>query len=155
MKNIKSMACLTLTALLVLFTLVSCGRIDIVAFAENIPLAGGITWSNHQQAVDVGAQGTYDSGYSNVPMVIKDAGLYKMWYMGTGEEILDLTILYCESDDGIEWRDFQLSVEADSQGIYDTKFVYKPMVINEQGYGKMWYQGSDDTTSRLIYCESF
>ena len=114
----------------------------------------GVSWRNFQLAVDINSQGTYDSWFVDTPMVIKDGGLFKMWYTGAALPF-NINIIYCESDDGIKWRNFQLAVDTGSEGIYDTNYAYRPAVISELGYGKMWYRGDDGTTSRIIYSESY
>lgn len=117
----------------------------------------GKSWSNHQVAVDIGNLSGYDDMDSNSPTVIKDGGLYKMWYSGqnqTGADF-DISTIYCDSEDGINWDNFQLAIEAGAEGTYDSNFVTGPMVINNNGTGMMWYRGGDDTNmGRIIYCET-
>jgi len=115
--------------------------------------SNGINWSNFQLSVDKGSEGTYDTIRAASSTVIKDGSTYKMWYNGQAGGTW--RIIYCESSNGINWSNFQLSVNIGSQGTYDTTDSLSPSVINVNGLGKMWYAGSDGTNSRIIYCESY
>ncbi len=111
----------------------------------------GINWSNFQLVINLSSQGTYDTNAAFWPVVIKENGSYKMWY--TGNAINERTI-YCTSLNRITWSNFQLSVDINSVGTFDTNLVSHPWVINDNGTGKMWYSGFDGTNFRIIYAES-
>jgi len=55
----------------------------------------GITWTNHQVAIDIGAEGTYDTLSIYKPCVVKEGDAYKMWY--SGRDVTNWRILYTES----------------------------------------------------------
>ena len=114
----------------------------------------GKKWDNYQLVVDLNSMGGYDEGSCSTPMVIKDGGLYKMWYTGSNSDVTDNAIIYCESEDGINWSNFQLSMEKGEEGVYDTVFAIYPTVINDRGVGRMWYRGSNEDKGTVIYCES-
>lgn len=116
----------------------------------------GITWKNHQMVINARRQGYYDYHHSYEPCVIKDGGVYKMWYTAHRGHT---SIVYCESQDGINWSSFQLAVSWNSQGYWDNYHAYSPTVIKEDnGVYKMWYAGYCTRRSphrwSLIYCES-
>lgn len=130
------------------------GLADRIIYCKSLD---GISWSNFQMVVDKGNLGGYDDMASNCPTVIKDGGLYKMWYSGQNQTDSGFYVstIYCDSEDGINWDNFQLAIEAGAEGTYDSNFVTGPMVINNNGTGMMWYRGMDDASKgRIIYCET-
>jgi hypothetical protein len=127
---------------------------DRIIYCESLD---GITWGNFHLAIGAGNLGGYDDLASNSPSVIKDAGIYKMWYSGQAQagSGFSISTIYCESTDGISWENFRLVMEAGAQGEYDSAFVTGPMVINNNGTGMMWYRGKSAVHGNaLIYCES-
>lgn len=113
----------------------------------------GINWSNFQLVIDKGSQGTYDTTHVGYPYVIKESSSsYKMWYCGYNGV---WRALYASSTNGTTWSNYQLTVNAGSEGTYDTAYLVKPMVIKESDTSyKMWYSGYDSTRYRVIYCTS-
>lgn len=75
------------------------------------------------------------------PCVIKEAGLYKMWYSYRGESY---RIGYSESEDGIEWvrKDGQVGIGVSESG-WDSKSVEYPFVFDHKGERYMLYNGND------------
>ena len=89
------------------------------------------------------------------PTVIKDGGLFEMWYVG-GNSISEKFIIYCDSENGIDWDNFELAIEPGAAGADDSLVVQHPMVINDNGVGRMWYKGTDSIgVNRVIYCEAY
>lgn len=115
--------------------------------------SNGVNWSNLQVSIISNSQGVYDTNKAASPLVIKDGSIYKMWY--SGSDGTNWRILYCESNDGINWYNYLLSVDISSQGALDITHVENASVINVKGLGKMWYSGFDGTNWRILYCESY
>ena len=116
----------------------------------------GINWQNFTLSVDIAASGLgFDNIHSTLPCVIRDNSSYKMWYsggFGAGGRII-----YCESQDGISWSNFQLSIDINSSGTgVDSSSVGNSSVINENGVGKVWYSAATATIAgQILYAESF
>ncbi|MDH4129448.1 MAG: hypothetical protein OEV44_11865 [Spirochaetota bacterium] len=128
--------------------------LDELLGSDHISLRNGKTWTNLQQVIPLNASGlTWDSSYCNAPSVIKDGSVYKMWYEASNG--LNTRILYCESVNGINWSNFNLAINTGASGTgFDNSHTGAPCVIKDNGVYKMWYQGSDGTNWRIIYCES-
>ena len=109
----------------------------------------GINWTGHQLAINTNAYGKLDKGGID-GSVIKDGSLYKMWYAGS-DTSFKWRIMYCESQDGINWTNHQMIIDVNNIASYDNINVSAPWVINDNGVGKMWYYGND---SYIIYAES-
>ncbi len=116
----------------------------------------GITWSTPKTVLGTNNLLGYDSNLVYTPSVIKDGSIYKMWYSGNNG--VNVRILYCDSGDGISWSNFKLAVDFGSQGVYDPNYAFNPCVIKEGSVYKMWYAGVNTTPTpneyRIIYCES-
>ncbi len=87
--------------------------------------------------------------YDNVggvaqPVVIYDAGLYKMWYYGMGRvdgEPWKTYVHYKESVDGINWSTLPNPVMFPGSNFWDSKSVSPGAVLKENGIYKMYYCG--------------
>jgi predicted GH43/DUF377 family glycosyl hydrolase len=111
----------------------------------------GLNWTKHPGAVlQVGASNEWDNGFLEGPSVIKDGGIYKMWYCGY-DVVVDgngtdghANIGYATSTDGINWTKYSgnpvLSTGINS---WDSILVQDPHVIKENGIYYMWYGGND------------
>jgi predicted GH43/DUF377 family glycosyl hydrolase len=75
------------------------------------------------------------------PCVIKEDGLYKMWYSYRGESY---RIGYAESDDGIKWvrKDEDVGIDVSESG-WDSQMVEYPFVFDHKGARYMLYNGND------------
>ena len=56
--------------------------------------------------------------------------------------------------DGVDWSNFQLSINNGSEGTYDVQGARTPCVIKDGNVYKMWYTGFAGTYYRVIYCTS-
>jgi len=104
----------------------------------------GIVWTEHPSPVlEPGPAGSWDEIEADGPMVIKESGLYKMWYSSEGPS----QIGYATSPDGINW----------------TKNVGNPLleggsptVVKDGATYRMWYNkdesGSDNDS--ILYAVS-
>ncbi len=113
--------------------------------------SNGVNWNNYQVVLNIGASGLgWDSASCYGSTVIKEDSTYKMWYTGNG-----IQILYCESQNGINWYNFRLAVGSGAQGTYDTNASSSCTVIKDGSMYKMWYAGKDAiNTTRILYCIS-
>jgi predicted GH43/DUF377 family glycosyl hydrolase len=74
------------------------------------------------------------------PSVIKENGLYRMWYSYRGESY---RIGYAESADGIEWnrKDAQSGIDVSESG-WDSEMIEYPYVFENEGTYYMLYNGN-------------
>ena len=91
----------------------------------------GVTWTDHQLALDIRVEGTYDTVHAYAPSVIKENDTYKMWY--SVYDGVNYRILYAASIDGISWSDHQLALDIAVEGTYDTTRVLHPCVMKDDG----------------------
>ena len=113
----------------------------------------GKTWTGHRLAIDIGRVGSYDSDGVFGPAVIKDGGLYRMWYVGNDGSTRRM--LYAESSDGVTWTGNRLALDVGSQGAYDEQSVGQPTVVKDNLLYRMWYDGTESGgTRRILYAES-
>lgn len=75
------------------------------------------------------------------PCVIKENGLYKMWYSFRGESY---RIGYAESIDGLDWerRDTEGGLNVSLDGGWDSEMVEYPFVFDHEGCRYMLYNGN-------------
>ena len=87
----------------------------------------------------------YDNvGGVSQPVVLYDAGLYKIWYHGLGQvygEPWKTYVHYKESIDGINWTTLQNQVMYPGFNTWDSKSVSPGAVLKEDGIYKMYYCG--------------
>ena len=74
------------------------------------------------------------------PCVIKEDGIYKMWYSYRGESY---RIGYAESKDGINWlrKDGEVGIDVSESG-WDSEMVEYPFVFDHKGKRYMLYNGN-------------
>jgi hypothetical protein len=101
-------------------------------------------WTKYEgnPVLDVGAPGEWDSDYDWIMpgSLIKDGGIYNMWYSAFKLNTNSRDIGYATSSDGISWTKHNAAVLVSG---------YRPSVILENGTYKMWF-----TTSSISYAES-
>jgi hypothetical protein len=75
------------------------------------------------------------------PCVVRDRGLYRMWYSYRGKAY---RIGYAESKDGVAWRrlDARAGLEPSPSG-WDSRSVEYPCVFDHRGRRYMLYNGND------------
>ncbi len=114
----------------------------------------GINWTKHKgnPVINVGNIETHEWDAASVadPMVIKEDGVYRMWYSGAGdvpeEKTWHIWVGYATSEDGINWTKYKdnpvLDVgKADS---FEDRGVGQPSVVFNGSEYEMWYSGWDD-----------
>jgi len=114
----------------------------------------GISWTGHQMVINIGDEGTYDTSHVYDPFVIKESNTsYKMWYAATDGS--HWRILYATSTDGINWSNFQMVLNYNVEGTYDSNSVLAPCIIKESSNSyKIWYSGWDLSNYRIMYATS-
>ncbi len=111
----------------------------------------GVNWVRYgtSPVLDLGAPGSYDGVHAYGPNVIKDGGIYKMYYnLHDGAYV---RVGMATSSDGITWTKYDgpdVDTNADpvvdigSPGAWDDTYVSYPSVIKDSdGTYKMWYAG--------------
>lgn len=112
--------------------------------------ADGLHWTKHEAPVlTTGGSGTWDNCFIEGPSVLKEGGVYKMWYAGYDCEVNGqatdgkATIGYATSEDGIRWTKWAgnpvLQTEA---AAWDAVTVQDPHVLRHNGGYHMWYGGT-------------
>jgi hypothetical protein len=90
----------------------------------------------------VGASGAWDELEANAPAVIKEAGVYKMWYHGCTEGYGTCAIGYAISPDGKNWtKHAENPVLEGGTGEWDEGMAASPAVIRNGSSYEMWYWG--------------
>jgi len=77
------------------------------------------------------------------PYVIKDEGIYKMFY-GTATKSRDYRIGYAESKNGVNWerKDNEVGIGVSKNG-WDSKMIAFPAIVKYKGKTYMFYNGND------------
>lgn len=98
----------------------------------------GINWTRDGiVAIDFKNKEEYAFG---VPRVIKEEGIYKMWYCYRGEKY---RIGYAESIDGINWNrmDEKVGIDVSKDG-WDSDMICYPFIFDHKGVRYMLYNGN-------------
>lgn len=98
---------------------------------------------NYVMNVGTGFDNTY-AGFSSA--VLKENGIYKMWYSGYNGSVWG-GFGYATSSDGIIWTKYSTTpiFGLGAAGKFDAVHVLDPAVINDNGTYKMWYSGYSAT----------
>lgn len=138
----------------------------------------GLTWTKYDNTIPVasnnsstngriplGTNGSGDEQTLSAPSVIKDDGIYKMWYTGKGGN--SNRIYYATSQDGLVWTKYDNSIPQNSDtigtngriplgtnGAGDNVGAYFPFVLKDGKEYKMWYLGNDGSKTRYYYATS-
>lgn len=103
----------------------------------------GINW-NREGIVAIDYKDEYEYAIS-VPRVIKENGIYKMWFSSRGtKEISTYRIKYAESLDGINWKrkDEEVGIDISKDG-WDSEMICYPFIFDHKGKRYMLYNGND------------
>jgi predicted GH43/DUF377 family glycosyl hydrolase len=117
-----------------------CMDTDGIGLATSL---NGTTWDKFVGNPVLVATDAWEQGTVNHPHVIKDGGIYKMWY-GAGN---DAKIGYATSNDGTNWNKYANNpVLEGTPASWDESGVGGPFVITTAvGYYQMWYHSGDLT----------
>ena len=107
--------------------------------------------------IDLGmAPDNSDDASAYSPCVLKDGGMYKMWYSGQQRTTDPYKTLYATSMDGITWTKHGIVLNVGPPGERDERDAYAPSVIIDndappsQRY-KMWYMGQTNAGPFKIF----
>lgn len=115
------------------------GRSYSIGLMTSPSVESGWRFYSGNPVLTAGAYGEWDQKHVGNAMVIKDEGMYKMWYAGTDLNGTE-RIGYATSTDGITWRkDANNPVLEPEPGTWEGGGVFGPYVIKEGHTYKMWY----------------
>lgn len=109
----------------------------------------GIHWERYGDGPVIGQQpilwhGVWDEWTSFAdPYVIKEDGVYKMWFHGNGQQYIH-EIGYATSEDGINWElhpDNPI-FRVGTKESFESRWVVEPTVIKRGDIYEMWYGAS-------------
>jgi len=106
-----------------------------IKYAES---SDGIRW-NREGVVCIDYQSAEEYAIAR-PCVVKEEGIYKMWYSHRGETY---RIGYAESEDGLAWqrKDEEAGPDVSDAG-WDSEMVEYPFVFDHEGERYMLYNGN-------------
>jgi len=108
-----------------------------------------VNWTKHgdNPVLEGGGSGAWDEFNAEGPAVIKDNGIFKIWYTaGNGS----LQIGYASSPDGINWsKEDTNPVLLPSGSGWDSMNVHNATVIKDGSTYKMWYTGNNHINDEL------
>jgi len=114
----------------------------------------GVNWTKYSGNPIIASSRPWEESHVYLMSVIKDNGVYKMWY--TGRSYLGAKIGFANSTDGFSWTKYVGGPVLDAGlGVsWDSKHVAEPSVIKEGSTYKMWYRGQNGTISQIGYATS-
>ncbi len=101
----------------------------------------GIAWAAHDHLCIV-PDGKDDYAVGR-PWVMRDGGLYRMWYSIRSKSAKPYRIGYAESNDGINWvrKDEEAGIETSVEG-WDSEMICYPCVVKIKGETHIFYNGN-------------
>jgi len=112
----------------------------------------------------------FDSMFAIGPCVLKDGVTYKMWYTGWNgqsehigggiDNLVNFRVGYATSTDAVAWTKHPGAAGCGSVvglgagGSADAKGAVHPYVLKEGSTYRMWYEGFDGSTWRILYATS-
>ena len=127
----------------------------------------GITWikynNNSAPVLQLGLAGTWDDFRLASPTVIKDGGVYRMWYDGMQDASSPTRIGYAYSNDGISWIKYGGNpvLTEGTAPAFDEYGPFDAMVLKDGNTYRMYYAGSRDCSEQggcideIGYAESY
>jgi len=104
----------------------------------------GINWTKYvdNPVFDLGLPGSWDENWVSLAGIIREAGLYKLWYTGQDSSGTG-RIGFATSPDGINWTRHPSNpvLDIDPASNWDGSWVFDPYVIYDGGSYHMWYSG--------------
>ncbi len=102
----------------------------------------GFVWTRQPGNPVLGASTSGWDGYAvGAPTILKENGIYKMWY--NGDNGSRGAIGYATSEDGIVWDKHGAPVVTSTPGSWDQGAVSAPTVLHDDAGYKMYYMGND------------
>jgi predicted GH43/DUF377 family glycosyl hydrolase len=115
-----------------------------IGFATSID---GISWTVYPDPVLTPDPGKWDSFTVEWPFIIRENGIYKMWY--AGGELLPTKTGFATSTDGINWDKHINPVFVPGTNFWETDVSAMPSVIRENNGYSMWYTGGNTGFQKL------
>lgn len=113
-------------------------------------------WTNHQLAIDINTELVFDTTHVFCPRIIKDDGIYKMWY--GGHNGANWRTLYADSIDGLTWENHQMVMDIGDYTPFDDTDTIGAAVIKDGPIYKAWYCGYNSVAPnnywKIIYAVS-
>jgi len=108
----------------------------VIKYAES---KDGIHW-NREGVIALNFKNETEYAMSR-PFVIKEDGIYKMWYSYRGEAY---RIGYAESENGIQWerKDDLAGIDVSPDG-WDSEMIEYPFIFDHKGRRYMVYNGNE------------
>jgi predicted GH43/DUF377 family glycosyl hydrolase len=118
-----------------------------------------INWIKDTQnnpVLESGPAGTWDETAINNASVIMIDNVYHMWYSGV-DGFNDNRIGHAISLDGINWDKDTANPVLDlgDPGMWDDHELIHPFVMHDDTLYRMYYNGHDGTTQRILYAYSY
>jgi len=118
----------------------------------------GVQWKKHPDnpVLKIGAAGKWDDKHLTAPFVMRDGGVFKMWYRGESAQFPGKgSTGYAESPDGINWERYSANpVFAPAASGWDSRSLTIYPIVKRDGKYEGWYGGSDGSTSQIGYATS-
>ncbi len=134
-----------------------------VKYNNTIPTASDTLGTDGR--IPLGSNGTGDDLHAYIPYVLKENGIYRMWY--SGHDGTTENIYYATSPDGLNWKKYNNTIPTASNttgtngrlpvgaaGTGDDLNVRIGTIMNDGGTYRMWYSGNDSTNWRIFYATS-
>jgi predicted GH43/DUF377 family glycosyl hydrolase len=106
----------------------------------------GVNWTKHaaNPVFGFGAQGTWDAFEVDDPYVLKEGGVYRMWYGGEDGLSGSSSIGYATSADGVAWTRHEANpvLGPGPAGTWDEWSLDVPSVVGTAPAYRMWYDGA-------------
>ena len=114
----------------------------------------GISWTKHlANPVLTGTIGAWDESGEHAPFVMKENGIYKMWYEGSDGDVRRLG--YATSTNGIDWSKYAGNpILQPDPGGYDQEVVGHGTLLNDGGTYKLWYHAMGNEGCLIAYATS-
>ncbi len=102
--------------------------------------ARGVIWRRAEENPVLRPDLSWEGGSVLSPTVIKDDGIFRMWYGAGG--VPSTAVGYATSPDGLHWQKHPLPVlQRGAPGEWDSSIIGPGTVIRENNIFKMWYWG--------------
>lgn len=120
--------------------------------------ADGIHWDPPRLVLSPVPDSPFEPHEVTRPVVLFDAGVYKMWYGGHVRPYREdgvSVLCYAESADGVHWERPYPRPVLTPQGGWEQSAVMCPYVLHEGGKYRLWYSaGSNHEPDAIGYAES-
>ena len=111
---------------------------NVIRYAESYD---GIDWRSDPH-VCVSPEGPVEYAIGR-PWVVKDGGVYKMWYSIRSKAQISYRLGYAESLDGLHWKrkDHEVGISVSETG-WDSEMICFSSIVNAGGKRYMFYNGN-------------